>query len=116
MSSIFERIVEDRIQEAMRNGEFENLPSQGKPINLDYWASLPEGIRTGYILLRNAGFVPEEVQLLKDIDELRELLACRHSQEAKVAISKKLEETKLKYNLIMELKKREKQSSLRERI
>ncbi|MBC2727123.1 DUF1992 domain-containing protein [Desulfosporosinus sp.] len=108
MSSIFERIVEDRIQEAMRNGEFENLPSQGKPINLDYWASLPEGIRAGYILLRNAGFVPEEVQLLKDIDELREQLACCHSLEIKAAISKKLEETKLKYNLITELKKREK--------
>ncbi len=56
MSSILERIVEDRIQEAMRNGEFENLPSQGKPINLDYWASLPEGIRAGYILFKECWF------------------------------------------------------------
>jgi len=106
MSNIFDRIAEDRIQEAIRNGEFDNLPSQGKPINLDYWASLPEGIRAGYMLLRNAGFLPEEVQLLKEIGELRERLACCFSQDAKADINKQLEETKLKYNLIMELRKR----------
>ncbi|MDP4126054.1 MAG: DUF1992 domain-containing protein [Bacillota bacterium] len=106
MSSIFDRIVEDRIQEAMRNGEFDNLSARGKPINLDYWASLPEGIRAGYMVLKNNGFVPEEVQLLKDIDELHDQLASCPSHEAKEGISKKLEETKLKYNLILELKKR----------
>lgn len=106
MFSIFDEIVENRIQEAMRNGEFDNLPSQGKPINLDYWASLPEGIRAGYMLLKNAGFLPEEAQLLKDIDELREQLACSPNQDAKVKIAKKLEETKIKYSLLMELRKR----------
>lgn len=106
MSSIFDRIVEDRIQEAMRNGEFDNLPSQGKPINLDYWASLPEGIRAGYMVLKNSGFLPEEVQLLKEIDELRDQLALSLEQDKKISISKKLEETKLRYNLILELTKR----------
>lgn len=106
MLSIFDRIVEDRIQESFRNGEFDNLPSKGKPVNLDYWASLPEGIRAGYMLLKNSGFIPEEVQLLKDIDELRDQLNCCQSQDTKASLSKKLEETKLKYNLLLELKKR----------
>lgn len=107
MSGIFERIVEDRIQEAFRNGEFDNLPSQGKPINLDYWASLPEGIRAGFMLLKNNGFVPEEVQLLKDIEELRDQLACCQNQDTRTAaLRKKLDETILKYNLISEFKKR----------
>lgn len=106
MSSIFDRIVEERIQEAFKNGEFENLPSQGKPINLDYWASLPEGIRAGYMLLKNAGFVPEEVRLLKDIAELREKLAGPLSQDEEMSIRKKLNATELEYNLITEMKKR----------
>lgn len=106
MFSIFNKIVEERIQEAMRNGEFDNLPSQGKPINLDYWASLPESIRAGYMLLKNNGFLPEEVQLLKDIDDLRERLASCTNQVKKAAIAKELEETRLKYNLAMELRKR----------
>ncbi|ODA41689.1 DUF1992 domain-containing protein [Desulfosporosinus sp. BG] len=108
MLNIFDKIVEDRIQEAMRNGEFDNLPSQGKPINLNYWASLPEGIRAGYMLLKNNGFLPDEVQLLKDIENLRERLAVCTSQDEKAALRKELEETKINYNLIMEQRKRKK--------
>jgi hypothetical protein len=32
---IFSRIAEGRIKEAIRNGGFENLPGQGKPLRLD---------------------------------------------------------------------------------
>ncbi|MDR3541051.1 MAG: DUF1992 domain-containing protein [Desulfosporosinus sp.] len=106
MFNFFDEIVENRIQEAIRNGEFDNLPSQGLPINLEYWASLPEEIRSGYMLLKNNGFLPGEVQLLKDIDNLREQLACCTSQDAKIAIKKKLDETKIEYNLTIELRKR----------
>lgn len=108
MSNIFDKIAEDRIQEALRNGEFDNLPSQGKPINLDYWASLPAGIRAGYMLLKNAGFVPEEVQLLKDMEKLREQMANCPDQEERLAMQRKLQETQLKYNLINEYKKQKK--------
>ena len=102
----WDKIVEERIQEAIRNGEFDNLPGQGKPINLDFWASLPEDIRAGYMLLHNERVVPEEVHLLNEIGELRERLGCCLSQDVKKALSKKLEEVKLKYNLITELRKR----------
>jgi len=104
---MFEKMAEAKIQEAIRNGEFDNLPL-GKPINLDYWASLPEDIRVGYMLLGNAGYAPEEVQLLKEIGELRERLESNKSNDEKAAICKKLRETELKYNLIMELRNRKK--------
>jgi hypothetical protein len=104
---MFEKLVEAKIQEAIRNGEFDNLPF-GKPINLDYWASLPEDMRTGYMLLKNAGFAPEEVQLLKDMGELREQLAGNNNQDEKAVITKKLRETELKYNMIMEMRNRKK--------
>ncbi|NBJ16382.1 MAG: DUF1992 domain-containing protein [Dehalobacter sp. 4CP] len=104
---MFERLVEAKIQEAIRNGEFDNLPL-GKPINLDDWASLPEDMRAGYMLLKNAGYAPEEVHLLKDIGELREQLAGNNSQDEKAIIIKKLRETELKYNLLKELRTRRK--------
>lgn len=103
---MFDKIVEEKIQEAIRNGEFNNLPSLGK-INLDEWARLPEDIRVGYMLLKNAGYVPEETQLLKEIGDLRKQLICSNPDE-KNAISKKLRETELKYNLEMELRSRRK--------
>ena len=102
---IFEKIAEDRIQEAMRNGEFDNLPSKGKPISLDYWLSLPPDIRAGLMVLKNSGFVPEEVQLLNEIEDLREKLAACSDEAEQKALRKALEETRLKYNLINEYKK-----------
>ncbi|WP_425807601.1 DUF1992 domain-containing protein [Desulfitobacterium sp. Sab5] len=102
---MFDKIVEEKIQEAIRKGEFDNLPKRGK-INLDDWARLPEDIRIGYTLLKNAGYVPEEVQLLKEIEELRKQLAGSNTQDEKAVISKKLTETELKYNLTMELRNR----------
>jgi hypothetical protein len=102
---VFDKIVEAKIQEAIRNGEFDNLPKRGK-INLDDWARLPEDIRVGYTLLKNAGYVPEEGQLLKEIGELREQLASSNNPDEKAVISKKLSETELKYNLAMEQRNR----------
>ena len=91
----------------MRNGEFDNLPF-GKPINLDYWASLPEDIRAGYMLLKNAGYAPEEVQLLNDMEELREQLAGSNNQDKRAVITKKLREIDLTYNIKLERQNRKK--------
>jgi hypothetical protein len=106
MSFIFDKIAEEKIQEAIRNGEFDKLPSKGKPINLEEWASLPEDSRVGYILLRNAGYIPDEVNLLKEIGELRDQLAACPNHNEKKSIRKKLEYTKLKFNLLIDLRRK----------
>lgn len=102
MVDIFAKIAEDRILEAITNGELANLSGRGKPVDLTYWASLPPEMRATYMLLQNAGCVPEEVQLLKEIDRLREKLAQCDSDKTKQAINKELEEAKLKYALVIE--------------
>ncbi len=102
---MFEKLALAKIQEAIRNGEFDNLPL-GKPVNLDYWASLPADIRAGYMVLINSGYAPEEVHLLKEIGELREQLAGSISQDDKTVMIKKLRETELKYNLLKEQRNR----------
>ena len=104
---MFEKLVEAKIQEAMRNGEFDNLPF-GKPIDLSYWASLPQDIRAGYMLLQNAGYAPEEVYMLKDIGELRAQLAGCNNPDQRAVIRKKLREMDLNYSMMMERQKRRK--------
>lgn len=104
---MFEELVEAKIQEAMRKGEFDNLPF-GKPIDLSYWASLPQDIRAGYMLLQNAGYAPEEVYMLKDMGELRERLAGSNNPEQRAAIRKKLREMDLNYSMMIERQKRRK--------
>lgn len=66
----FDLIVEQRILEAQGRGEFDDLPGQGKPLALDDDALVPEALRVAYRVLKNAGFIPPEVQQLKDIREL----------------------------------------------
>lgn len=99
---MFNKIVEAKIQEAMRKGEFDNLPAKGQPINLEDWAKLPEDIRIGYMLLKNAGSVPEEMHLLKEIEALREQLSHSNREDERTIIRKKIREKEFKYNSIME--------------
>jgi hypothetical protein len=63
-------IAERRIIAAIDRGELSGLPGQGAPLNLDDEALIPETLRMAYRILRNAGFVPPEVQTLRAIGDL----------------------------------------------
>jgi len=54
-------LAEERIVEAMRRGDFENLPGAGAPLDLDEPPLVPEEVRAAYRILKNAGLVPREV-------------------------------------------------------
>lgn len=66
----FEKLAEQRILEAIARGELENLPGQGAPIDLDDDAMVPADMRMAYRILKNAGYVPEEVRLRREIADL----------------------------------------------
>lgn len=70
----FERIAEQRIREAQSRGDFDNLPGSGKPLKLDDDSRIPEDLRMAYKMLKNAGFVPPEIQIKKEIKQTRDLL------------------------------------------
>ncbi|MBF0573863.1 MAG: DUF1992 domain-containing protein, partial [Desulfamplus sp.] len=73
MLSGFESLVEERILKAQKNGELDNLPGQGKPLNLDDMA-IPDEFRMVHRILKNSGFLPPEVELRKQIKELEDIL------------------------------------------
>lgn len=75
----FDAIAEQRIREAAARGEFANLPGAGRPLDPDDCLLVPEELRMAYRILKNAGFVPPEVQMLKEIGALERLL---HTLEA----------------------------------
>ncbi len=49
---LFQRIAEQRILEAQRKGEFDNLPGKGKPLELEDLSWVPEELRIGYHVLK----------------------------------------------------------------
>ncbi len=99
----FEKIAEEKIREAMARGEFDNLAGSGKPLQgLDSYFATPEGVRLGYSILKGAGFVPEEMALLKEIEKLRDQIADCTDPEKKITINAEIAKLQLKYDLLME--------------
>jgi hypothetical protein len=103
-----EKFVEDQIRKAMAEGEFDNLPGKGKPIDLEGYFQTPEHLRICYSILRNGSFVPEEIQMLKDIEALREQLAACSDEAQKNQLAKTINEKVMSFNLVMERYKRNK--------
>ena len=73
--SVFQRIAEERIRQALEEGAFEGLSGEGRPLRLDDDRWVPEDLRLCYRVLRNAGCLPPELALRKEILSLRALIS-----------------------------------------
>jgi hypothetical protein len=69
--------VEELIRLAIERREFKDLTGQGKPVDLSDYFNTPEDIRLTYSILKNAGILPEEIEYLNSIEQLKvELKTC----------------------------------------
>ena len=59
---MFDQIAERKIAEAIARGELDELPGAGRPLDLDDDRLVPEDLRMAYRVLKNAGFVPQEIE------------------------------------------------------
>jgi hypothetical protein len=71
----FQELVEQRIREADKRGELDNLPGHGQPLALEDDTMVPEELRAGYRLLKNANCLPPELTDHAEIRSLEELLS-----------------------------------------
>ena len=71
---MLDNLVEQRIREAQEKGEFDDLPGAGAPLDLEDDALVPEELRAAYRLLKNAGFLPPELEAHGEIRQLEQLL------------------------------------------
>lgn len=74
MIDILARVAERRIQEALEKGEFEKLEGAGKPLVFEDETFVPEDLRAAYRVLKNAGCIPPELEIRKEILGLRDLI------------------------------------------
>lgn len=78
IESALRRIADKRIEEAMREGKFDNLPGAGKPLNLEPMPAEENARMTWWMLriLHKNDFTPDEVRLRKSVERLKEALSC----------------------------------------
>ena len=73
--TLVDQLAEAHIRKALDSGELDRLPGRGQPLNLDDDSLVPEELRAGYRLLKNAGFLPPELELVREIREVESLIA-----------------------------------------
>lgn len=96
-------MAEEIIREAQRRGEFDNLPGAGKPLpEADELAGVPEELRVGFRMLKNAGMLPEEMLLRKEMVTLQDLIGACKEEGERESLARQLNAKKLRYRMLME--------------
>ena len=99
------KLIDEQIKKAIEAGEFDNLENAGKPLNLDDYFAAPEDLRMGYSVLKSNKFVPEEVERLREIGELKEKIKSSADEEEKRKLTKILNERNLALSILLERNK-----------
>jgi hypothetical protein len=86
--SYFQRLAEQKILEAIERGDFENLELAGKPLNLSDYFDAPPELRAAYHILKNAGVVPEEVELLNSIHRITKHIRSELTKDEKERLTR----------------------------
>ena len=87
---LLDALVEQRIAAAAARGEFDDLPGAGAPQDLDDDLLVPEEVRVANRILKNAGFVPPTVELLRSLQHLHEELSATGDRSTRCRLQAKL--------------------------
>jgi hypothetical protein len=79
---LLDALAEARIEQAIARGDLDGLPGAGRPLVLDDDRLIPEELRAAYRILKNAGFVPPEIEARRDVADLVALLATLDDDDA----------------------------------
>ena len=102
------KLLEDHIgqslRESERSGELQAAPSFGKPLNFgDGYDETPDELKMPFKMLKDSGFVPPEVELMREIAQLQASL----DATAREATAKELQQrlSQMRQQLALRLEK-----------
>jgi len=102
-----ESAIEQKIKEAMARGEFDNLSGAGKPLDLEAYFNTPEDLRMAFAMLKSNDFVPQEVEIFKEIAELEEKMkACGDDEGEGARLAARRDDRRLKLMLLLDARRR----------
>ena len=101
-----EKAIEEKIRKAIEVGDFDDLEGRGKPLDLTAYFNTPENMRLAFSMLKSNEFVPEEVEMLKEIAFLKEKIAGCSNDDERSALTRKLNQRNLALAIAIEKYKR----------
>ena len=107
----FFRVTDEKIRKAYEDGEFENLPGYGKPLELEDLSNVPPEMRMAYKMMKNAGMM-EEQQVRTEIEYLEDLIEGAHSDVEEARLTQRLTEKQLRLQQLIQKKKKDANSAV----
>ena len=103
MPTIDEQIAQS-LRDSQRSGELQSAASWGKPLDLDDgYAQTPAELRMAFKALKDAGFMPPEVETMQQIAALRSSVEAAPDAPDAEAMRKRISE--LQQHLALRLEK-----------
>lgn len=94
----FNKIIEERIRKAQEEGQFDDLPGKGQPLDLEELNGVREELRLAYKILKNADCKPPELEIKEEIRRTEDLLQGMGDTKKKLRMIKKLNFLIMKLN------------------
>ena len=91
-------IAERKISEALQKGQLDIEAWRNRPLPMTNDNMVPDELRMAYKILKNAGYLPPEIETKKEIQQIEDLLATCEDERIRVKQIKKLNFLVLKLN------------------
>ncbi len=83
-------IAEQKISQAIKNGELETTGWKNRPLVLNDDNLVPGDLKMAYKILKNSGHLPPEVETRKEIARLEQLIATTEDEHQRLQQMRKL--------------------------
>jgi len=83
-------IAEQRIAQAIERGELKTTGWENRPLPLDDDHMVPDDLKMAYKVLKNAGYLPPEIETRKEITRLEQLIAQTEDEHQRLQQMRKL--------------------------
>ena len=87
---LIDRLAEERIERAIARGDLDDLPTAGRRLALDDDSMVPANLRVAYRVLKNAGYLPPEMQTRREIHDAEALLRLARTEEERATSGARL--------------------------
>ncbi len=103
----FARLIETQIAKARASGALSGLRGEGKPLpDIPIETGEAAALSAGMRMMAEAGVIPEEFEIKKDLDAARKDYAALTKDEARKEQMSKITALELQYNIAVEARKK----------
>lgn len=90
MATLDEQIAQS-LRDSLASGDLQSAPSWGRPLPLDDgWDETPLELRLPFKLLKDAGYVPHEIVLMRRVAELKRQIAAGGDEAVTAALRRQM--------------------------